>query len=261
MYLTDTAEKAFLNVFRGITFNGLTSPYLSVLLNNPSEGGQGVEASYTGYRRMPLTFRVPAQDDIRKTLSIKLAQQINFPISDINAGTLTHIGIYNSANTGSGDMWTYGTLKEGGITIEIDERPVILQNELVYWLTGTISNAYKEKLLNVFTGQSILGITPYLSLWNGDPEDGGAELTGDNYERVELTFSAPTESLSEQMVVEQTVNTMFNRPNTAWGMATYLVIMDSKTGGLPAWKTPYEKDIKRHVLPMIDAGAIKLVVN
>ena len=66
------------------------------------------------------------------------------------------------------------------LVIGANEPPVFLAGDVLFYLTGNMSNAFKTKLLNLFRGTSILGISPHFSLWNGSPEETGSELAGDN---------------------------------------------------------------------------------
>lgn len=65
------------------------------------------------------------------------------------------------------------------LVIGADEPPVFLAGDVLFYLTGNLSRAWKTKVLNILRGQSIQGIAPYFSLWNGSPEAGGSELSGD----------------------------------------------------------------------------------
>ena len=91
------------------------------------------------------------------------------------------------------------------LVIGANEPPVFLAGDVLFYLTGNMSNAFKTKLLNLFRGTSIVGISPHFSLWNGSPEETGSELAGDNYARVALTFSAPSEQASGQMLVQNSL--------------------------------------------------------
>ncbi len=87
-----------------------------------------------------------------------------------------------------GNMLARSELTES-LVIGANEPPVFLAGDVLFYLTGNMSNAFKTKLLNLFRGTSILGISAHFSLWNGSPEETGSELAGDNYARVALTFS------------------------------------------------------------------------
>ena len=40
-----------------------------------------------------------------------------------------------------------------------------LAGDVLFYLTGNLSKAWKTKVLNILRGNSIQGITPYFSLW------------------------------------------------------------------------------------------------
>ena len=134
---------------------------------------------------------------------------------------------------------------------------------VTHYLTGNMSNAFKTKLLNLFRGTSILGISAHFSLWNGSPEETGSELAGDNYARVALTFSAPSEQASGQMLVQNSLAVSFNRPSTPWGVWTYSAIYSAATGGEPVYLQELTEaiTIKKGYMPTIDVGALKVGLN
>lgn len=149
------------------------------------------------------------------------------------------------------------------LVIGANEPPVFLAGDVLFYLTGNMSNAFKTKLLNLFRGTSILGISPHFSLWNGSPEETGSELAGDNYARVALTFSAPSEQASGQMLVQNSLAVSFNRPSTPWGVWTYSAIYSAATGGEPVYLQELTEaiTIKKGYMPTIDVGALKVGLN
>lgn len=57
MYACDYLESGVLNVLRGVTFPAPAKCFLALYLNDPGESGaSGTEVSYTGYKRMEITF-------------------------------------------------------------------------------------------------------------------------------------------------------------------------------------------------------------
>lgn len=258
MYARNYFEEKILNIMRGVA---LTSPgtfYISLLLSNPGEADAGVEITYAGYERQAVTFTAPAPES--GGIGVKNDAEISFPKAEADAGTVTHIGIYDSKV--GGNMWLYGKLTDD-LVVSAGEMPVILPGEVVYYATGNLSRAYKAKLLNVFRGQSIPGCSPYLSLWTGSPEDGGSELSGANYTRAAVTFAAPAESDSGQMMTSNSAAVNFNRPTTAWGLWSYSAVCDAETAGEPIWlqeKLP-AKEIKRGYMPKVETGEVKVAIN
>ena len=259
MYATNYFETAILNVMKGITLTAPSQVFIGLYINNPTEtGAAGVELSYSGYSRMPISFTAPAAES--GGIGIKNDTQITFPTSNINAGTVTYIGIHDSKV--AGNMLAYGKLT-GELVINENEAPVLLPEEVVYYFNQNLSKSFKTKILNVFRGQNINGVNPHFALFNGNPDEGGAELSGANYARVPLTFSNPREAESGQMESSNTNQVNFNRPTTAWGTWNYSAIYSQASNGEALWvnsKTP-GKEIKKGYMPTIAEGAIKVAIN
>lgn len=259
MYACDYLETGFLNVLRGVTFTAPAKTYLALFLNDPSEtGAAGTEISYPGYTRMEIDWSEPAATS--GGIGIQNLSDITFAAPADAAGTVTHIGIMDSLV--GGNMLARGELSES-LIIGANEPPVFLAGDVLYYLTGNMSTAYKTRLLNFFRGTSIVGITPYFSLWNGSPESAGSELAGDNYERVKLTFAAPAEQTSGQLLMANAQAASFNRPSTAWGTWSYSAIYSAPSGGEPIYLQPLTADIiiKKGYMPTIEAGAVKVGLN
>lgn len=262
MYATNHFEKEFLNTMRGISLTAPAKLYVAFFISNPGESGSGTEIVYEGYERKEITFSVPAYDNEIKAICIKNDKEITFPTSPTDAGTVTHIGIMDSKASGTGNMWAYAQARED-LIVSADEAPVLVAGELIYYTTGTLSESYQTKLLNVFRGQSISGFTAYMALFNGNPDSGGAELSGDNYARVKLTFTAPKEAESGQMIIQNESEAKFNRPSTAWGTWNYTALYDASSGGNPVWileKKP-GKEIQKNHMPIMAEGSVKAAIN
>lgn len=259
MYATNYLETAILNVLKGVTFTAPSQVYIGLYINNPTETGtSGVELSYAGYERMPITFSEPADES--GGIGIKNDSQITFATSSISAGTVTYIGIHDSKV--AGNMLAYGKLTDALVVSE-NEAPVLLPQEVGYFFNQNLSKSFKKKVLNIFRGQNLAGANPHFALFNGNPDSGGAELSGANYARVPLTFSSPEESESGQMVASNTNQVNFNRPTTAWGTWNYSAIYDALSNGEPIWvnvKAP-AKEIKKGYMPTIAEGAIRVAIN
>lgn len=259
MYTCDYLETGFLNVLRGVTFAAPTKVYLALFLNDPGDSGTaGTEISYAGYARMEIAFSEPAVSN--GGIGIQNLSDITFAAPADPAGTVTHIAIMDSLV--GGNMLARSELTES-LVIGANEPPVFLAGDVLFYLTGNMSNAFKTKLLNLFRGTSILGISAHFSLWNGSPEETGSELAGDNYARVALTFSAPSEQASGQMLVQNSLAVSFNRPSTPWGVWTYSAIYSAATGGEPVYLQELTEaiTIKKGYMPTIDVGALKVGLN
>jgi hypothetical protein len=259
MYACDYLENGILNALRGVTFAAPAKCYLALYLNDPGESGTaGTEVSYTGYKRMEIDFSAPA--DSNGGIGVQNLTDITFPTPVSAAGTITHIGVMDSLT--GGNMLARGELVEP-LIIGAEEPPVFLAGDVLFYLTGNLSKAWKTKVLNILRGNSIQGITPYFSLWNGSPESSGSELSGDNYQRVPLTFGAPTEQTSGQIIARSSQAAAFPRPSTAWGTWTYSALYSAETSGEPVYIKPLTEsvELKRGYMPTIAEGAVEVGIN
>lgn len=259
MYACDYLENGVLNALRGVTFAAPSKCYLALYLNDPGESGTaGTEVSYTGYKRMEIGFSAPA--DSNGGLGVQNLTDITFPTPPAAAGTITHLGVLDSLS--GGNMLARGELVEP-LVIGVNEPPVFLAGDVLFYLTGNLSRAWMAKVLNVLRGTSIQGITPYLSLWNGSPEASGSELSGENYQRVPLTFGAPAEQPSGQIVVRNSVPTAFPRPSTAWGTWSWSAIYSAQSSGEPVFLKALTEsvELKQGYMPTIAEGAVELGIN
>lgn len=259
MYACDYLENGVLNVLRGITFAAPANCYLALYLNDPGESGaDGTEVSYTGYKRMRIDFSAPA--DSNGGIGIQNLTDITFPTPASAAGTITHVGIMDSLV--GGNMLARGELVEP-LVIGASEPPVFLTGDVLFYLTGNLSKAWKTKVLNLLRGQSISGLTPYFSLWNGSPEASGAELSGDNYQRIAISFGAPAEQASGQLVARNSTAAAFPRPSTAWGTWTYSALYSAEISGEPVYIKPLAAavELKRGYMPTIAEGAVEVGIN
>lgn len=259
MNATDYLEKGFLNVLRGTTLTAPGSIYLGLYLSSPGESGtEGAETDYDGYARQAITFSAPAA--MSGGIGIQSLGQLNFPAARTAAGTIQYVGLCDSPS--GGNVLAYGPLAEP-IVIRVGEAPVLLAGEVQLYLLNDLSASYKTKFLNVFRGESIAGVSPCLALWNGDPENKGAELTGDNYARVALTFAAPAAAESGQTVLVTSTDAAFNRPTTEWGNWTHTTVQDASSGGEPIYISAEAAPaaVKKGYMPIFAAGDVRLAVN
>jgi len=259
MYACDYLENGVLNALRGVTFAAPAKCWLALYLNDPGESGTaGVEVSYTGYKRMEIAFSAPA--DSNGGLGIQNLEQITFPTPEAAVGTVTHVGLQDSLS--GGNMLARGELTEP-LVIGAKEPPVFLAGDVLFYLTGDLSKAWKAKVLNLLRGQSLQGITPYFSLWNGSPESSGAELSGENYQRVPITFGAPAEQPSGQVLIRNSAAAAFSRPSTNWGTWTWSALYSAQTSGEPVFLKALTEpvELKRGYMPTIAEGAIEVGVN
>lgn len=259
MYASNYLEAAVLNALRGQTFTAPSAVYVALYLSDPGESGTtGTEVSYSGYQRQPITFSEPAAE--AGGIGFKNLSQITFPTPSNDAGTIQWIAIMDSQI--GGNHLCRAELTEP-LAIGKDEPPVFLPGDVSFYLTGNFSKAFKTRVLNTFRGVSLAGFSPYFALYNGDPENSGAELSGDNYARVKLTFAAPAEQESGQLLIQTSLSVSFNRPTTDWGNWSYSAIYDSASSGNPVAtvRRSVAKEIKRGYMPTIAAGAVKVGLN
>lgn len=258
MYATNYFESAILNLLRGVSITAPTTVYLALFLNSPTESGQaGTEIAYTGYVRQAISFSAPAP--MNGGTGIQNAADITFPTAPAAAGTITYIGIMDSLT--GGNMLVYGELTEP-LVVAANEAPVIVAAEAQWWLSGNMSNAYKTKILNILRGTNCPGFVPYLALFNGNPESGGRELSGTGYERVSLTFGAPTEQPSGQMLIANSVRAQTSRAGAPWGTWTHTAIYDAQSTGNPVFYVARAtKEFRKGLMAIVDVGNLSLAVN
>lgn len=259
MYACDYLENGVLNTLRGTTFAAPAKCYLGLYLNDPGENGMGgVEVSYPGYKRMAVDFSAPA--DSNGGIGVQNLSDITFPTPSAAAGTISYVGVLDSLT--SGNMLARGELTEP-LVIGEEEPPVFLAGDVLFYLTGNLSKAWKAKVLNIFRGTSIQGVTPYLSLWNGSPESSGSELSGDNYKRIPVTFGAPTEQASGQIIIRSSQAASFPRPSTAWGILTHHAIYSAQASGEPVCIKALDepKELKRGYMPVFGEGTVEVGIN
>ena len=259
MNLSQFAETGFLNVLRGITFAAPSQVFCGLFLTSPGESGTaGTEVAYTGYARMPITFEPPTPESAG--IGIRNDAQLTFAESAINAGTVRFIGVFDSAT--GGNMYLYGELTED-LPIVQGESPVLLLRETLFFTIGNLSMAYKTRLFNIVRGQTLSGFESYCALYNGDPENGGSELLGGNYQRVLLNFTAPTKNANGISVIVNIQLAEFPNPTVNWGNWTHTAIFDSQTGGEPVFiqqrATP--KLLNKGIMPFIRTGGVMMGIN
>lgn len=259
MYLTNYSERALLNSFLGISWNAPSKVYLGLFLSNPTDSGHdGVEVAYNGYNRQPIEFTEPKVSG--KIVSTNNLNHISFSKATKEVGTITHAGIFDSQ--AGGNMLAYAPLTES-MSIGTDEAPTILNGELSLSFSQNFSLEYKKKILNIFRGQSIPGFTPHMALFNGDPDSGGAEITGDLYERQSLSFTTPIEGQTGYSEISLNTKATFPKPPTEWGLMDHLVIYDAAINGNPVMikRRLNQITLKKGHTIILESGSVKISVN
>ncbi len=259
MYATNYLETAFLNTLRGQNLVAPSKVYLGLYLYSPGEEGTGIEVNYSSYQRQEIDFSAPITTGT--TTEISTSKDIKFAETKDQLGTITHIGISDSLT--GGNILAYGELTEV-LSVTIGESPAIFKNDLKIYMTGAdgLSKLYREKLLNVFRGQNIQSFIPHIALFTGDVDNGGIELAGDTYARLQAEFTAPEQTESGQAVIKNTTRLQFNKPTTNWGIWGCTVVMDSSVNGQAVFKKSRElKELKKGHVPYFEEKAIQLLIN
>ena len=244
-----------LNTFRGITATGHNQLWTGLFITDPTATGTaGVEVAYPGYSRQELTFTPPAMHNNR--LTIRNTQDITWPVSEQALPPITHIGIFNSPV--AGNMLLRGVLTVP-LTINPNQQPSILAGDIMYWGRGSFSEAFREAYLNLLRGISLTGFEPRMALFNGNPESGGFELSGEGYSRAPISFAAPQIAANGVMSIRNESIITFPRALGTWGQWTHDAITRGDTaaiaGVLP--NDPVET-IHRNYNPRIAQGEYEI---
>ena len=259
MYATNYFEQIILNVLRGTDAAAPSAVYIGLFTGDPTDSGSGAnEVSYSGYARQQITFSQPAA--MENGIGFSNTADITFPISPSAAGTITHIAVFDTLS--GGNMLIYGELEESQ-DIESQEAPVIVAGEAKWWLSGDMSVYFKTAALNFLRGTDLTGISPYLALYNANPDNSGEELSGANYGRLALSFGAPVQQQTGECKITTTASVATNRASSVWGTWGYTAIMDASAGGHCLFgkaKSP-AKVMRVGLLATCAAGDLSLAVN
>lgn len=258
MLWTHYSENVLLNTFRGITAVAPRNLWVAGYLSNPGDAGGGTEISYPEYVRQSLIFTAPAV--ATGSAMIMNATDITFPTSSTAAGSLTHFAIKDSAT--GGNTLCYVPLDEP-IEVTIGVAPLLIGNELNFVSSGNLSSAYRVKMLNWLRGTDLVGITPYVALFNGNPDTGGAELSGAAYARFAAVFGSPAVQVSGQTSIATSADAIGNRAQANWGTWAFTAIMEAVTGGAVAAfaQESVSRPMREGMAAMIDAGALSISLN
>lgn len=228
MYATDYFETMILNLTRGVSATAPTSVYLALYLNNPTDSGEGTEVSYSGYERLPVAFSTPAP--IGSGMGIQNTADLTFAQASTAVGNATYVGVLDSL--AGGNMYLYGQLVEP-LSIQPGIAPVVRAGGVKWISSGKLSNAYKTKILNILRGTDCPGFVPYLALLNGSPESGGAEFTGNGYQRTAMEFSTPASQANGNMMIQNTSRIDSPIATGTWGQMTHIAVYDAQSDGSP----------------------------
>lgn len=101
------------------------------------------------------------------------------------------------------------------------------------WLSAALLNATLRN--TAFSSPS----TVYLALYTSDPTpaDTGAEINGEGYKRVPITFTAPKLEDGKQ-TARNTADVEFPIAGADWGTVTHVGVRTAATGGNLLWSNP-----------------------
>lgn len=227
MYATNFFEESMLNLMRSTPITAPTTMYLALFQSNPTDTGvAGVEANYTGYTRMPITFREPyAQASGSSVYILENAAEISFAEASASGNTITHVAIMD-ALTG-GNMWLYGALDQS-LVIQAGVTPVFRAGSLQWTWSGNFSVAYKTAIMNTLRGTTCAGFVPYVGLCSAN----GNEFNGTRYARFSVSMDTPDQN--QNTGVAYTANTAEVLSNTAgsdWGTLNIIKIFNASSSG------------------------------
>jgi hypothetical protein len=259
MIATDYFEGVILNTLRGVGATAPTTVYAALFLSNPTDSGTaGNEIIYNGYTRQAVEFGIPGP--LGGSIGVQNINQVIFPESPSDSGLVTYAAIYD-ALTG-GNMLCYGQLTTP-LQVRAGNQPSFGVSQLQFFLIGSFTNYFKTATLSLLRGQSVSGFDSYLSLWNGDPEVGGAELQGDTYSRPYISFTAPVHLTTGQSQISNDSVVQFSPPSSNWGNWLYTVVFDASSNGNPIIKSQRNigEDLLVGYTPSAKIGDIKIAVN
>lgn len=264
MYASHFFSSKVLNTFNNVTAVGATQLFCALFLNSPGKSGVlGNELNYSGYTRKPITFTDPYVDQANPgVLNVISSSDLEWEPAPSDSGTVTHIGIFDSAVPGSGNMWLFSELAVS-LPIQANREPGISAGDILYTSTGNFSIAFQTKILNLLRGQNIAGFTPYLSLYDGNPEGSGAELSGSAYARQQMMFSAPEVQAGGQTRIITTAGIVFPKPTATWGNWAYDAIRDAPTGGnnVVIMQNPSPEILQTNYVPEMNVGGYRVAMT
>lgn len=262
MQATHHYEAMLSNVFRGVAAVGVNNLWLGLFITSPGNSGQdGIEISYSEYARQPISFIAPYAEDNR--INTRNATDILFPLPTTDVADVAHLGVFDSNILGSGNCFLYGPLTEP-LPVRANVQPHVAAGETRWFILGDHSREWKTRAFNVLRGQTFSGFSPHVALFNGDPQDGGAELFGEAYARVLTGFNAPSVQTGGATMISNPETATFPRPLSEWGFWTHSAIMDSASGGVPMFISQTHPDpllLRRGYRPRLNPGAIAITID
>lgn len=257
MYYSNYYERGILNVLRGIPLTAPTSLLLRLYITPTDDDNAGTELSYPGYTPQTIIFTPPTSES--GGIGFWNSEEIKFAKSTISAGTVTHIAIHDSPS--GGNRWLWGRLIDE-IPVNVGVAPTLRVGKVKFWSTGNFSNAFRVAILNVARGITLQGMNSHMTLFNGNPESGGSELSGGNYKREPTEFSAPVDNTSGALIILNTNNIETAEATISLGSYNYDVLYSDVANGIPVWyKESTPSSYGKGDAIQYDAGSIQVGVN
>lgn len=259
MYTTNYFENMILNTHRGQTAVAPAALYVGLFYGNPGEtGGAATETAYNGYLRQRIIFGAPYA--LNGGIGVVNNGSSIFPaVPTTTLPDITHLGVFDAPV--GGNMLIYGEFTEP-VKLQVNDIPVIVAGEAQWWYNGTATTYWKTKVLNLLRGASISGFIPYIALYGGNPDSGGAELSGENYGRVPVLFAAPTQEENGQARIANSQVATSARASTGWGVWNYTVICEGPTGANGTfYQQRQAKEVLEGLLYIAHVGTITLGIS
>ena len=225
MYASNYFENLMLNLMRNQSVTAPVSLNLALFQSSPGDDGtSGQEVSYTGYARQPITFSAPAVSG--SGMVTQNTDMISFPEAPASAGQVNFVAVFDSGS----NMYLYGQL-DTPLSIQAGVSPVFRAGTVKWIWSGNLTNYYRTIIINILRGTDASGFNPYVALCNGDPENGGQELTGSGYSRMAATMSAPTQQASGAAMSQNETDMSSSIATGSWGTLNTVAICDASTAG------------------------------
>ena len=85
--------------------------------------------------------------------------------------------------------------------------------------------------MNTLRGTNCAGFSPYVGFCNGDPTGAGNEFSGNNYARVAVTMTAPSQQTSGTAMSQNSADVLSAVATGNWGSLNTVAIFDAQTSG------------------------------
>lgn len=127
-YLADL----YLNLaFRGAEWTAIATVYVALYTSDPGKADTGTELSSAGgtaYLRQSSAFDAPTA--VSGIETIQNTTDITFPVATTDWGSITHVGLKDTAASGSGNLLWFGALTTAK-TINTGDRLKFLAGDLI----------------------------------------------------------------------------------------------------------------------------------